>query len=146
MRSPTATAEHPVVLPRAAQLNCSSSSRVEALLDLRDEARFLGLEELEKLCNDEVRRRQSMPSSLGLGLHMRGFSNASGHSARSLRTLQDHDERPALLAKEAAQAKPALRNDFVSTGLQQRTPPRDRSRTRLEGSATMRSRPTGDWI
>ena len=54
LRSPTTA---PAALPRAAQLTSSSSSRLEALLELRDEAVYLGLDELAKLCTDELSAR-----------------------------------------------------------------------------------------
>ncbi|KAF5344106.1 hypothetical protein D9758_008895 [Tetrapyrgos nigripes] len=69
LRSPHGTAES---LPRPVCLQPSfSQSRLEALLDLRDEAAYLDLKDLYKLCSDELRHRQ--PHSL-----LRTFTN--GHS------------------------------------------------------------------
>ncbi|TFK55931.1 hypothetical protein OE88DRAFT_1652461 [Heliocybe sulcata] len=49
-------------LPRHVQLSsCTSrtdaSARLDALLDLRDEAAYLGLDDLQRLCTDEIRAR-----------------------------------------------------------------------------------------
>lgn len=78
LRSPITT---PATLPRAAQLTSSSSSRLEALLELRDEAIYLGLEELTRLCSDELaarcRARTTSYSS----------SHAHSHSQSSIRTM-----------------------------------------------------------
>ena len=87
LRSPESTSEAPAVLPHGARLN-GSTSRLEALLELRDESAYLGLDELQKLCTDELRHRHPSPSGSslgGLGLHMRGFSNASNKSLHTLR-------------------------------------------------------------
>ncbi|KAG7096894.1 hypothetical protein E1B28_004300 [Marasmius oreades] len=56
---PTGVSE---ILPRAAQLQSYSQSRLDALLELRDEAAYLRLDGLLKLCNDEVNQRQHISS------------------------------------------------------------------------------------
>ncbi|ESK96058.1 hypothetical protein Moror_7403 [Moniliophthora roreri MCA 2997] len=59
-------------LPRAIQLQPSyTQSRLEALLELRDEAAYLNLDGLYKLCVDEIRQRQP---SLTPRLHSRNQS------------------------------------------------------------------------
>lgn len=71
LRSPTTNP----TLPRTACLgSCSSQSpeRLEALLELRDEAKYLGLEELYRLCCDELRQRQG---------HIRGGGGGSSGSS-----------------------------------------------------------------
>ena len=75
---------------------------MEALLELRDEANYLGLAELEKLCVDELRHQQASPSSLKLGLHLRGLSDGS---SRSLPTLREQSEPISLAEEKAAQRK-----------------------------------------
>ncbi|CAL1700726.1 unnamed protein product [Somion occarium] len=94
LRTPPSTPEHPAILPRAVQLNSSSNSRLEALLELRDEARYLDLDELYKLCTDEIRVRQDSHRNnmLGLHTHSRAMSNASMMSGRSLGTLRETPE------------------------------------------------------
>ncbi|KAI6164912.1 hypothetical protein EDD17DRAFT_1775255 [Pisolithus thermaeus] len=54
--------ESPDVLPRAALLGSASRARLEALLELRDEASYLGLDELYKLCTHEINQRHSNSS------------------------------------------------------------------------------------
>ncbi|KAK7060589.1 hypothetical protein VNI00_001355 [Paramarasmius palmivorus] len=62
----------PESLPRAVQLQPSyTQSRLEALLELRDEAAYLNLEGLYKLCIDELRLRQP---SLTPRIHSRNQS------------------------------------------------------------------------
>lgn len=74
------------------QLISSSSSRLDALVELRDEARYLDLEELYKLCTDEIRTRHPTGNALGLS-HARGISSTSlVSSSRSLGTLREGDE------------------------------------------------------
>jgi len=86
LRTPLSTSEHPAVIPRAVQLASSSRARLEALLELRDEANYLGLEELFKLCNDELCSRPSMVS------HARAGSVSSAASIHSLHTVQEDSE------------------------------------------------------
>ncbi|EIW61960.1 uncharacterized protein TRAVEDRAFT_44789 [Trametes versicolor FP-101664 SS1] len=148
-----------------ARLN-GSSARLEALLELRDEACYLGLDELERLCTEELRHRQGTPSSLGLGLHMRGFSNASNHSVRSLHTLRERAE-PAEGAVDRAALRKSDDSGFASgeTGGRKSgssaeldapwpSPPatiprpaymKDRSPKR-DGYASLKTKPTGEWI
>ncbi|KAH9482708.1 hypothetical protein JR316_0004808 [Psilocybe cubensis] len=68
------------VLPRALQLHSSLSTqaRLESLIEVRDEAAFLNLDGLHKLCSDEIRLRY------GPRLHTRGNSSGSNHSIHSL--------------------------------------------------------------
>ncbi|OCH94123.1 hypothetical protein OBBRIDRAFT_789646 [Obba rivulosa] len=158
LRSPPSTPENPVMLPRAVQLTNTSSSRLEALLELRDEARYLDLDELYKLCTEEIRQRQSAAASPSLGLHLRGFSSASNTSVRSLHTLREDME-------SSTKSRRARRNSndsgFASTTKEVgrivsevvSEPPRaplrllrGRSHTRKEGTSSLRSRPTGEWI
>lgn len=95
-RSPPASIECPETLPAAVQLQSSShsQSRLESLLELRDEAAYLNLEGLYKLCTAELRLRQSPR------LHYRGASTASSvasvqsqhASIYSLHTLVERSE------------------------------------------------------
>ncbi|KAG9126143.1 hypothetical protein FRC07_004692, partial [Ceratobasidium sp. 392] len=74
------------VLPRAASLALSTdSARVEALCELRDEARYLELSELAELCDKELRARapklrNTMSSS---SLRDSNFGNGSEGSGRT---------------------------------------------------------------
>ncbi|OAX44584.1 hypothetical protein K503DRAFT_764989 [Rhizopogon vinicolor AM-OR11-026] len=85
LRTPLSTPEHPAIIPRAVQLGSSSRARLEALLELRDEANYLGLEELFKLCNDQLCSRRSVVH------HARG-STSSAASIHSLHTVQEDTE------------------------------------------------------
>ncbi|KAG1752729.1 uncharacterized protein EDB91DRAFT_532823 [Suillus paluster] len=83
LRAPLSSPGQPAVIPRAVQLASSSRARLEALLELRDEATYLGLEELFRLCNDEICNRRSMVS------HARAGSMSSAASIHSLHTVQE---------------------------------------------------------
>ncbi|EMD40748.1 hypothetical protein CERSUDRAFT_111328 [Gelatoporia subvermispora B] len=159
LRTPSSTPENPAALPRAAQLTSNSSSRLEALLELRDEARYLDLDELYKLCTEEIRQRQAATASPALGLHLRGFSNSSSASSvRSLHTLRDdldtgtkarRGRRNSNDSGFASTTKGA--GSIVSEVVSEPPPPapvrllRGRSQ-RKEGTTSLRSRPTGEWI
>lgn len=93
LRTPLSTPEQPAVLPRPVQLTSSSSTRLDALLELRDEARYLNLDELYKLCTEEIRLRYSNALGLHPGSHSRGMSSVSITSSRSLGTLRESAER-----------------------------------------------------
>jgi len=83
LRSAPSTPECPAILPHAVQLISSSTSRLEALLELRDEASYLDLDELQQLCNAEIRHRESI------------FSHTRVGSDRSLHSVHTFHERPA---------------------------------------------------
>jgi hypothetical protein len=85
LRSAPSTPECPTMLPHAVQLISSSTSRLEALLDLRDEASYLDLDELQQLCNAEIRHRESIFSHTQVG---------SSGSDRSLHSVHTFRERP----------------------------------------------------
>ncbi|KJA30221.1 hypothetical protein HYPSUDRAFT_270407 [Hypholoma sublateritium FD-334 SS-4] len=95
LRAPVPDGGQPETLPRALQLQASSSAsaRLEALIEVRDEAAFLALDGLHKLCTDEIRMRY------GPRLHSRGQSSsaASFHSQQasvsSATTLAEHMEQ-----------------------------------------------------
>lgn len=76
--------QHPETLPRAvqAQPGSPSSLRLESLLELRDEASYLGLVELEKLCCHEIHRCQRSPLSTSASGTLRG--QGSVHSFHTL--------------------------------------------------------------
>ncbi|KAL7282399.1 hypothetical protein ACG7TL_003870 [Trametes sanguinea] len=167
LRSPHSTSDVPAVLPHAVRLN-GSTARPETLTELRDEAAYLGLQELELLCNVELRNhRQATPSSLGLGLHMRGFSSASNHSVRSLHTLRERAEpvdggldKAALRRSDdsgfgSAETGGGMRRSGSSAeleapwpsppGLKERAMPKEKSPQKA-GFASLKARPTGEWI
>ncbi|KDQ64556.1 hypothetical protein JAAARDRAFT_28201 [Jaapia argillacea MUCL 33604] len=174
LRSPSSSP----ILPRAVQLLPSlprheASSRLDLLLELRDEARYLGLEELYKLCTEEIRLRQSFSLPNYTHTHRRGGSNtsANGTSIHSVQTLvmstgsreksiertdssESKESRYSSNTTASAAAKspgatvaasdpvPAA----VSPGLREQLALRTSSEVRKEGYATLRSRPTAEWI
>ncbi|KAG2077356.1 hypothetical protein BDR04DRAFT_1227185 [Suillus decipiens] len=83
LRTPLFISEHPTIIPRAVQLASSSRARLEALLELRDEANYLGLDELFKLCNDEICNKRIT------AIHARAGSMSSSASIHSLHTVQE---------------------------------------------------------
>lgn len=93
LRTPV-VAGQPETLPRALQIHASNSttSKLESLIEARDEAAYLNLEGLYKLCTDEIRLRY------GPRVHARGNSTsaASLHSLHasvySMQTLLEHGE------------------------------------------------------
>ncbi|KAI0938091.1 hypothetical protein AcW1_004823 [Taiwanofungus camphoratus] len=157
LRSPPSTPENPAVLPRAVQLTGSSSARLEALLELRDEALYLDLDELYKLCTEELRLRQSPPA---LGLHVRGLSSASHGSLRSVTTLREiaeADIKPSrwesrdsgfvsMGTTKSPRSSVIETDPRASPALQQHTITRGRSRTKKEDFASLRSKPSAGWI
>ncbi|GLB33880.1 hypothetical protein LshimejAT787_0107640 [Lyophyllum shimeji] len=78
LRSPVATPDAPETLPRSVLMQSSSNLRLESLLELRDEAAYLNLEGLHKLCTDEIRQRH------GPRLHTRGRRTSTVGSTHSM--------------------------------------------------------------
>lgn len=134
-------------------MHASSHLRLEALLELRDEAAYLNLESLYKLCLDEVRLRH------GPRLHTRGQSTgtiASAHSIHasicSLHGLLEKVESDALsnprdsVCSDSKSSKVSASDTLVS-----RTPPTPQSwngrpgRSEDRSSPIVRSPPAG-WI
>ncbi|CAA7259816.1 unnamed protein product [Cyclocybe aegerita] len=103
----------PDSLPRALQLlgSSPSQSRLETLIEVRDEAAYLNLEGLYKLCAEEIRHRY------GPRYHHRGNSSASIHSLHasvySLHTLLEKvetDIRQSISTPEAGVGLAARRS------------------------------------
>jgi hypothetical protein len=80
------------VLPRQVQLQPNTTARFEALMELRDEARYLGMEGLERLCEEELRRR---PAASASGHHVRGQSSGlkSSRSRMDIMSGMDVDSQ-----------------------------------------------------
>ncbi|KAL0949498.1 hypothetical protein HGRIS_009552 [Hohenbuehelia grisea] len=168
LRSPEDTLECPESLPHAVRLRSSSASRLEALLELRDEANYLGLDALYKLCTDELRLRQSPR------LHTRGTSSSSSASLSvhnlasssvcSLHTLLERtadDARPesgstcasgySFGTRSSGDLKSRIKNTVKASVARARTPPpTSKSKTwhqrkSSNASAQFNSPPAG-WI
>ena len=157
------THDAPASLPHGARLN-GSCSRVEALLELRDEASYLGLDELLQVCMDELRhqhhpQQQASPASLP-GLHLRGLSDSSN---RSLHTLRE--ERTARTARRKSDDSGFVDAEGVrrsggsgssdGASVPWPSPPSSRAHVHLQegsprkGQSAMphvKGRPTGAWI
>ncbi|EAU84833.2 hypothetical protein CC1G_00352 [Coprinopsis cinerea okayama7 len=80
LRSPPAP-EHPECIPRAIMYQQSTGARLESLIELRDEAAYLKLDALHKLCVDEIRKGHAPK------MHARGNST-SGQSINSVHSMQ----------------------------------------------------------
>jgi hypothetical protein len=86
LRTPSVSPEYLCTLPRGIQLSSLSNStsttlfnaKLEALLEVRDETAYLGLDSLQKLCNEEIRQRLALAPR-----HTRGTSNASVNTMMS---------------------------------------------------------------
>ncbi|KAJ7498864.1 hypothetical protein FB451DRAFT_1117609 [Mycena latifolia] len=136
LRSPGASPGGPEVLPpRAAQAG------LDCLLELRDEAAYLGLDGLHKLCVEEIRQRHG-PRPRSTRGHSSGSSIHSLHaSVSSLHTMLERVERQ--------HSRPASKDSTVDE-MGARSPPtpeswagrRVRSQTR---HGSLRSPPAG-WI
>ncbi|THH19877.1 hypothetical protein EW146_g1397 [Bondarzewia mesenterica] len=151
LRSPPATIDHVPALPHAVQLHTTTTARIEALVALRDEARYLGLDDLHKLCIDELRTRQT---------HLRGGSSGSVRSAPTVREAgsqrsshageQDSARDSAGSVSGLAQSNSAHRTSpsDLAASLQQRLSDRERrsGEMKREGADSLWSRPTGNWL
>lgn len=90
LRSRIAAPDHPEVIPRAVLYQVSAHARLESLIELRDEAAFLKLDGLHKMCVDEIRKGHAPK------IHARGNSTSinSVHSMQaSVATMQTLLER-----------------------------------------------------
>lgn len=138
LRTPLFIPEHPAIIPRAVQLASSSRARLEALLELRDEASYLGLDELFKLCNEEICNRHST------AIHARAGSMSSSASIHSLHTVQEGGE-PGEMGRSSSRS--SGRSTRVTAPLA--IAPRERSQGRGANRAnTPNSRHTAitSWI
>ncbi|KIM46129.1 hypothetical protein M413DRAFT_16870 [Hebeloma cylindrosporum] len=132
LRSPVIEGQ-PDSLPRALQLINSSAiqSRLDNLIEVRDEAGFLGLEDLQRLCTEDIRMRH------GPRLHTRGNSaGGSVHSLHasvySLRTLSEHSEMdmtnppnpPTSPPPQGADIAPVRKNKIPVKTTRETSPPR----------------------
>ncbi|KAF5390673.1 hypothetical protein D9757_002745 [Collybiopsis confluens] len=110
LRSPVGSAEIPETLPRAARLLPNNShSRLEALLEVRDEAAYLELDDLYKLCTVELQRQPvlqpRLPRTHSRGQSSTSASSKSGYesqhtSVSSMHTLLDRSAHQHVRAKE----------------------------------------------
>jgi hypothetical protein len=98
LRTLPASPDCPPTLPRAVQL-LPFPSRLETLLELRDEARYLGLEELYKLCVIEI-SLQSLPASeqhaKPASTHSTGAAGGAG-TMEPVREVPEDDQNSSLL-------------------------------------------------
>jgi hypothetical protein len=124
--------------------------RLEALMELRDEAAYLQLEGLRKLCIDEIRHRQSPK------LHARGLSSctiASNHSMNasvsSLHTLLEKGEadfrHEARRSKDSDSRSLKDASRLIPTPQSWKDPTGERTHKRPSLGPPMRSAPAG-WI
>ncbi|KAE9410611.1 hypothetical protein BT96DRAFT_1012111 [Gymnopus androsaceus JB14] len=176
LRSPVGTADVAETLPRAAQLQpANSQSRLEALLELRDEAAHLQLDDLYKLCSDEIRQRQPALQPRLPRTHSRGTSSNSSSTSNNVESYSQHTsvssmhtllDRSAHRARdlsmisddrESTKASIECSPDFAPNNARLRSPPTPESwkeggRHSGSGSSTrsrhridLQSPPTG-WI
>ncbi|KAF9075733.1 hypothetical protein BDP27DRAFT_1212116 [Rhodocollybia butyracea] len=160
LRSPVGSTESPETLPRAAQLNPGNSqSRLESLLELRDEASYLDLDDLYKLCQDEIRQRQPvlqprLPRSHPT--HSRGQSSNSNLSSSgteshtsvsSMNTLLDRssmrgrvrESSTTFVDRESTKASNQCSDPQLTCGLRSPPTPESWKDGRNSGSSTSTS-------
>jgi hypothetical protein len=106
LRSAPSTPDSPATLPRAVQLISSPSARLQALLELRDEASYLDLDELHKLCNDEIQRRESAFSHTRIG----STSSASLRSVHSVHTFREQSTAGSESSQQSHRDRPRDRD------------------------------------
>ncbi|KAK7061775.1 hypothetical protein R3P38DRAFT_2493523 [Favolaschia claudopus] len=88
LRSPRVSEGPEVLPPRAARAG------LDSLLELRDEAAYLGLEDLHKLCVEQIRQQQQRPRLRTAREHSSAGSIHSLHaSVSSLQTMLERVER-----------------------------------------------------
>ncbi|KAH7879896.1 uncharacterized protein C8R40DRAFT_1158497 [Lentinula edodes] len=116
LRSPVGSADAPELLPRAAQLHPpNSQSRLEALLELRDEASYLDLDDLYKLCSDEVRQRQPALQPRLPRTHSRGQSSNSTNPGYGVDSQHTSLSSMHTLLDRSGQSPPHVRARELST-------------------------------
>ncbi|EPQ59426.1 hypothetical protein GLOTRDRAFT_91023 [Gloeophyllum trabeum ATCC 11539] len=167
----------PTALPRSVQLSgCSSrteaSARLDALLDLRDEAAYLGLDDLQKLCTEEIRSKYTLShagspshahtlSVAGSDVppkHQRGGSTTSLHSMQTLReTPMEEEEIAPRSRRDRSASRERVAESTATTatvpGLRDRLARSTSSNSALSDglkspgiSMSMRTRPAANWI
>lgn len=161
LRTPPSPDRAPT-LPRAVQLAGGTfPTRIEALLELRDEANFLQLEELYALCVDELssHRQKHIPAPIavrphGQSTHGRGPSGSSSgsHILDGIEErLEDADGYNAILHRfptppnsSAPSSRTGSGHESALGSFPHRPPPVE---VRKEGYTTLKSRPPpSDWI
>ncbi|KAJ3856339.1 hypothetical protein EV368DRAFT_32609 [Lentinula lateritia] len=116
LRSPVGSADAPELLPRAVQLHPpNSQSRLEALLELRDEASYLDLDDLYKLCSDEVRQRQPALQPRIPRTHSRGQSSNSTNPGYGVDSQHTSLSSMHTLLDRSGQSPPHVRARELST-------------------------------
>jgi len=131
LRSRPSTPECPATLPRAVQAISSTSARLQALLELRDEADYLDLDELHKLCIDEIQRRESAFSHTRIG-----SSKSSSASVRSVHTFR---EQPPPVAGGSSNSESQSHDTRRDTIVTHRSAPKERESVAMYGDEVPRS-------
>ncbi|KAJ3736295.1 hypothetical protein DFJ43DRAFT_989286 [Lentinula guzmanii] len=116
LRSPVGNSDAPEVLPRAVQLHpTNSQSRLEGLLELRDEASYLDLDDLYKLCSDEIRQRQPVLQPRLPRTHSRGQSSNSTDAGYGVDSQHTSFSSMHTLLDRSAQSPSRVRARELST-------------------------------
>ncbi|KAF9519077.1 hypothetical protein BS47DRAFT_1358472 [Hydnum rufescens UP504] len=96
------TASSRPTLPRGLlQMPASSAARMEALFELRDEARYLGMTILEKLCEEEISRRQAERSA------RHGHGSAASEDVNVSSTEAEHSSNGPVPVPNATERVPS---------------------------------------
>lgn len=131
--------ENPETLPRAAALLGSASrARLEALLELRDEASYLGLDELYKLCTHEINQRHSIF----------GHSSNASSSAMSIRSLHTViEQNPSVQGSRLSQMSNGTSKSGALSSVPHHLALRERSASRTPSESGGGSKlPPPGWI
>ena len=139
LRSPAATVDYTPSLPHSVQMHSYSTARLEALVALRDEARYLGLEDLSKLCVEELRTRQ---------MYTRDASSGSIQSTYTVRERESSEPTGVRDSVSSTRNPRSSPSEMMASALHQRMASRERGdRRETHTGRSLRSpRPAENWL
>lgn len=150
LRTPTSASES---LPRPIQLQALNQSRLDHLVEVRDEASFLGMQGLLDLCNKELEQWQMPPLRSSDNEHSRGVSTTTLASVHSMQaSVHDLKTLPKpLLSPSIERPRLPERESFNKEERKARSPPtpqswNERSHSRSRSRTEAFKEPPAGWI